>query len=140
MNPTATSRRFFLAIFALIPLIGGCQSSHPWTHSDAPDKSAKPLIAYVGTFSSALKDMLPTQVDLPPGNGHGIHFFRVDRQTGKLTTAGIVEMGTSPTCLAVNAAGTILYCANENEHVGPEKEGTISAFAIDGATGSLHLL
>ena len=24
--------------------------------------------AYVGTFSSPLKDVLPTQVDLPPGN------------------------------------------------------------------------
>ena len=38
-----------------------------------------PLFAYVGTFSSPLRDMLPTQVDLPPGNGRGIHLFRVDR-------------------------------------------------------------
>ena len=28
-----------------------------------------PLMAYVGTFSSPLRDTLPTQVDLPPGNG-----------------------------------------------------------------------
>ena len=34
------------------------------------------LIAYVGTFSSPLRDVLPTQVDLPPGNGRGIHSFR----------------------------------------------------------------
>ena len=66
-----------------------------------------PLIAYVGTFSSPLRDMLPTQVDLPPGNGRGIHVFRVDRGTGALAPAGIVEMGTSPSCLAVNDAGTI---------------------------------
>src|SRR6266571_5471546 len=26
-----------------------------------------PLMAYVGTFSSPLRDVLPTQVDLPPG-------------------------------------------------------------------------
>ena len=32
-----------------------------------------PLMAYVGTFSSPLRDTLPTQVDLPPGNGRGIH-------------------------------------------------------------------
>jgi hypothetical protein len=25
--------------------------------------------------------VLPTQVDLPPGNGRGIHVFRVDRET-----------------------------------------------------------
>jgi len=35
------------------------------------------LIAYVGTFSSPLRDVLPTQVDLPPGNGRGIHLFQV---------------------------------------------------------------
>jgi len=35
----------------------------------------RPLIAYVETFSSPLKDMLPTQVELPPGNGRGIHIF-----------------------------------------------------------------
>ena len=39
----------------------------------------RPLFAYVGTFSSPLRDVLPTQVDLPPGNGRGIHLFRVDR-------------------------------------------------------------
>ena len=37
-----------------------------------------PLVAYVGTFSSPLRDVLPTQVDLPPGNGRGIHLFQVE--------------------------------------------------------------
>ena len=55
-----------------------------------------PLLAYVGTFSSPLKDVLPTQVDLPPGNGRGIHIFKVDRTTGALAAAGVHEMGTSP--------------------------------------------
>ncbi len=45
-------------------------------------QSEKPLMAYIGTFSSPLKDTLPTQVDLPPGNGRGIHLFKVDRTTG----------------------------------------------------------
>ena len=31
------------------------------------------LLAYVGTYSSPLREVLPTQVDLPPGNGRGIH-------------------------------------------------------------------
>ena len=55
-----------------------------------------PLVAYVGTFSSPLRDTLPTQVDLPPGNGRGIHVFRADRSTGRLTPAGIVELGYEP--------------------------------------------
>ena len=45
---------------------------------------AEPLIAYVGTFSSPLRDVLPTQVDLPPGNGRGIHIFEVDRASGAM--------------------------------------------------------
>ena len=77
-----------------------------------PGAAAAPLVAYVGTFSSPLRDTLPTQVDLPPGNGRGIHLFHVDRATGALAPIGIAEMGTSPSCLAVNATGTRLYSAN----------------------------
>ena len=85
-------------------------------------EAAGPLIAYVGTFSSPLRDVLPTQVDLPPGNGRGIHLFQVNRATGAMTPAGIHEMGTSPSCLALNAAGTRLYSANETDRVG-ERQG-----------------
>ncbi|QDT57163.1 6-phosphogluconolactonase [Caulifigura coniformis] len=98
------------------------------------------LLAYVGTFTSPLKDVLPTQVDLPPGNGRGIHIFEVDQATGALKPAGIYESGSSPNCLAVNADNTRLFSTNETDHVGPSKEGTVSAFAIDPATGALTLL
>ncbi len=98
------------------------------------------LMAYVGTFSSPLKDVLPTQVDLPPGNGRGIHRFRVDRRTGALQAAGVFEMGTSPSCLAVNTAGTRMYSANETDRLGESKEGTISAFVMDRTEGGLTLL
>jgi 6-phosphogluconolactonase (cycloisomerase 2 family) len=99
-----------------------------------------PLVAYVGTFSSPLRDVLRTQVDLPPGNGRGIHVFHVDRATGAMTPAGLQEMGTSPSCLALNAAGTRLYSSNETDRVGDAKEGTVSAFAVDRADGTLALL
>jgi len=102
--------------------------------------SSRPLMAYVGTFSSPLKDVLPTQVDLPPGNGRGIHQLTVDRNTGATTPAGLYELGTSPSCLAVNANGTRLYSANETDRVGEGKEGTVSAFAINSADGQLTLL
>ncbi len=104
------------------------------------EEAARPLLAYVGTFSSPLRDVLPTQVDLPPGNGRGIHLFRVDRGTGALTPAGVQAMGTSPSCLALNAAGTRLYSANETDRLGKAKEGTVSAFAIDQTSGKLKLL
>ena len=99
-----------------------------------------PLIAYVGTFSSPLRDVLPTQVDLPPGNGRGIHLFQVNRATGAMLPAGIHEIGTSPGCLALNTTGTRLYSTNETARVGKDKEGTVSAFSIDRADGHLTLL
>lgn len=97
-------------------------------------------MAYVGTFSSPLQDVLPTQVDLPPGNGRGIHLFQVDRVTGALTPDGIHELGTSPSCLVFNDAGTHLYSANETDQVGAENHGTVSAFSVDRANGKLTLL
>jgi 6-phosphogluconolactonase len=98
------------------------------------------LLAYVGTFSSPLRDMLPTQVDRPPGNGRGIHLFRVDRATGALAPAGVYEMGTSPSCLALNASETRLYTANETDQAGENKAGTVSSFAINRTDGKLELL
>ncbi|EMI18104.1 6-phosphogluconolactonase [Rhodopirellula maiorica SM1] len=98
------------------------------------------LFAYVGTFSSPLRDTLPTQVDLPPGNGRGIHIFRINRDSGAMTPAGIYRMGTSPSSLVVSADGSRLYSANETDRVGNDKQGTVSAFAVDHPSGQLTLL
>ena len=57
-----------------------------------------------------------------------------------MTPSGVVEMGTSPSCLALNAAGTRLYSANETDRVGDDKQGTVSAFAVNRADGRLELL
>lgn len=137
MIHTDNSRRSFLktsaGIATAVPLVDGLVQAQA-------DEGAGALIAYIGTFSSPLKDVLPTQVDLPPGNGRGIHLFEVNRSTGELTSVGIQEMGVSPSCLAVNAAGNRLYSANETDRVGPAKEGTVSAFAINRANGKLELL
>lgn len=99
-----------------------------------------PLIAYIGTFSSPLKDVLPTQVDLPPGNGRGIHIFSVDRSSGRMMPVGHYELGTSPSCMAANASGTRLYSANETDRVGADKDGTVSSYSINRISGQLELL
>src|SRR5688572_17855482 len=136
MSPRAGSRRSFLkASTAVAGTSLVAEAQQPPTKEVGP-----PLLAYVGTFSSPLRDVLPTQVDLPPGNGRGIHLFRVNRTTGALTPAGVHEMGTSPSRLAVNADGTRLYSANETDRVGEQKEGTVSAFAVNRSTGALELL
>ncbi len=107
--------------------------------TDAAEKEP-PLIAYVGTYTSPLKNMLKTQVDLPPGNGRGIHLFHVNRTTGEMTPAGIHEMGTSPSALAFNEDKTILYSANETERIGETEAGSVSAFTINPADGKLTLI
>jgi 6-phosphogluconolactonase len=135
--PLAIPRRSFLKSSAM--MAGGAALMAGLLKAQAAEGKA-PLMAYVGTFSSPLRDVLPTQVDLPPGNGRGIHLFRVDRATGVLTPCGVYELGTSPSCLALNAAGSRLYSTNETDRVGENKEGTVSAFAIDRADGQLRLL
>jgi 6-phosphogluconolactonase (cycloisomerase 2 family) len=49
-------------------------------------------------------------------------------------------MGTSPSCLVLNAAGTRLYSANETDRATDSGEGTVSAFAVNPADGQLKLL
>lgn len=106
----------------------------------AQSASIRPLMAYVGTFSSPLGDVPPTQVDLPPGNGRGIHLFEVDRDSGALSPAGTFDLGTSPDCLVINAAGDRLYSSNETDRLGEARQGSISSFAIDPDDGQLTLL
>jgi 6-phosphogluconolactonase len=131
------TRRSFLKTTAAVAGAISFLEGGPAAHAD---EAGGALMAYVGTFSSPLRDVLPTQVDLPPGNGRGIHLFQVNRTTGALTAAGIYELGTSPSCLVVNSKGTRLYSANETDRVGDNKEGTVSAFSINRADGKLTLL
>jgi 6-phosphogluconolactonase len=137
MTQRHLSRRSFLE--TTIALAGVSPAAIRWS-AMRTDQNARPLVAYVGTFSAPLRDTLPTQVDLPPGNGRGIHIFDVDRSTGALTPSAVVEIGTSPSCLVVNPAGTRLYSANETDRVGADKHGSVSAFAVDRTGGRLQLL
>ena len=131
------SRRSFLK--TSVALAGTTALAADLIKAEANETSG-PLFAYVGTFSSPLKDVLPTQVDLPPGNGRGIHIFQINRQSGAMTPSGIYELGTSPSCLVLNSSRTCLYSANETDRVGDTKEGTVSAFSINRVDGQLVLL
>ncbi|MBL8817806.1 MAG: lactonase family protein [Planctomyces sp.] len=143
MQSFNSSRRDFLtasaSMVAAAVTVRTLQASH-YNSSPMSGPAEDRLFAYVGTFSSPLKDVLPTQVDLPPGNGRGIHIFEVDRSTGAMKPTGLFELGTSPSCLVINDAGTHIYSANETDRIGDEREGTVSAFSIDKSTGSLQLL
>lgn len=74
------SRRSFLKTSVAL---AGAASQLVGSRQARSDEASKPLMAYVGTFSSPLRDVLPTQVDLPPGSGRGIHMFQVNRATAR---------------------------------------------------------
>jgi 6-phosphogluconolactonase (cycloisomerase 2 family) len=132
------SRRSFLTVSSA--LAGGVPILATSLLTAQSGEAKGSLIAYVGTYTSPLQNVRPTQVDLPPGNGRGIHLFQVDRATGAMTPYGLYEMGTSPSALAFNVARTHLYSANETERIGDEEAGSVSAFAINPADGKLKLL
>jgi 6-phosphogluconolactonase len=78
------------------------------------------LTVYVGTYTG--------------GPSKGIYSFRLQPSTGKLTPAGLAAETSNPSFLAVHPNQRFLYAANEN------RDGMVSSFAIDPATGSLKLL
>ena len=76
MTQLDRSRRSFLKTSAGI--VGAMPLTAGLLHAQSNEANG-PLMAYVGTFSAPLRDVLPTQVDLPPGNGRGIHLFQSRR-------------------------------------------------------------
>lgn len=132
-----TSGRAGVLLWAGVLALAWCGADRA---TGAEAEATPPLFAYVGTFSSPLGDVLPTQVDLPPGNGRGIHCFRVDRETGAFESIGTFDLGTSPSSLVINAEGTRMYSANETDRVGDDGQGTVSSYSIDRETGQLTML
>jgi 6-phosphogluconolactonase len=70
----------------------------------------------------------------------GIYLVGFDTRTGALRQVGAVNAGANPSFLAIHPNGRFLYAVNEVEERGGKKTGGVSAFAIDGATGSLTKL
>jgi 6-phosphogluconolactonase len=137
-SPHPVTRRSFLKVAAGAALTGPGVAA--LVRAQTQPDPRPPLMAYVGTYSSAPVDTPPGKVDLPPGNGRGIHMFRVDRATGALTPAEIFEHTTSPSCLVFNAAGTRMYSTNATDMVDGGTSGSISAYDVDRSDGRLTLL
>ena len=86
-------------------------------------------IMYVGTYTRA-----PSK---------GIYAYRFQGATGALTpmgTAGLAAETENPSFLAVHPNQRFLYAVNEVSRYDGAAAGSVSAFAIDRATGGLTLL
>ena len=68
------------------------------------------------------------------GPSKGIYRFALDLATGALTPTGEPTESSNPSFLALHPRGGLLYAVNE------DREGAVSAFAVDAATGALAFL
>src|SRR4029453_2009523 len=87
------------------------------------------ILAYVGTYSSRGGQ----------NHGQGIHILEMNPSSGALAPKEIVRSESNPSWLTFNRDRTYLYSANElaDPNTG---SGSVSAYAVDQATGSLTLL
>ena len=83
------------------------------------------MLVYVGTVTP---------------NGKGIHLFEMNSSTGALKPIKVFEDIPSPTWIAFDANKTHLYAVNAVSNYNGMSTGSVSAFAVDEATGDLSLL
>src|SRR5579871_6885893 len=81
---------------------------------------------YVGTFTRT--------------GSKGIYAFRYNPSDGKATPMGLAAEASNPTFLAVHPNHRFLYAVNEDNEYQGQPAGSVSAYAINSATGALKLL
>jgi len=125
-----TSRRSFLqaaGAAALSPALA--RAGQRATHS-----GARRLLMCVGTYSS------PQGPEGAKGRGQGIYILEMDPASGALTQREVIPNDANPSCLALHPSGAHLYSANEVSNFGGGNSGSVSAYAVDSASGHLTLL
>ena len=75
-----------------------------------------PDVLYVGTYTN------------------NIHLVRMDRRSGDLLQVGVVDSGPRPSFIAIHPNRRVVYAVNEID------KGTVSAYAVEPATGGLTRL
>jgi 6-phosphogluconolactonase (cycloisomerase 2 family) len=127
----AVNRRRWVKAVTPVVLVG---SVHARAAQAGKSSKGKSLLAYVGTYSS------PQGPEGSKGRGEGIYLFRADAATGLLTPVERFKNDSNPAWLALNSARTHLYSANETNNYEGQRSGSVSAYAIDRATGRLTLV
>jgi 6-phosphogluconolactonase len=70
----------------------------------------------------------------------GIYAYRFDPKTAAIEALGVAAETPSPSFIIADPAGRFLFAVNEMGNPGGEPGNTVSAFAIDRATGKLTFL
>jgi len=85
-------------------------------------------ILYVGTYTE------------PQSPAKGIYAYRFDAATGKLAPLGLMAQTANPTFLALHPSGKYLYAVNEVNNFQGKSAGSLTAYAVDAATGKLKFI
>jgi 6-phosphogluconolactonase len=92
--------------------------------------------AYVGTYTADPTDPKSGQ----SSHGEGIYLVDVDGATGALSNPKLMAKMLSPSWITLSADHKFLYAVSEVASYGADKHGSVTAFAVDGATGALKKL
>jgi 6-phosphogluconolactonase len=95
------------------------------------------MLVYVGTYTEPIRFGTGKVLQ---GKGEGIYIFRMDQDTGALEPTGRTTGVANPSYLAFDATQRFLYAVNELKTYQDRPTGTVSAFAVDTATGELTIL
>jgi 6-phosphogluconolactonase len=83
-------------------------------------------MVYIGTYTGA--------------KARGIYLSRFDATTGRLAPAELATESENPSFLALHPTRPLLYAVNEIGTFEGESAGSVSAFAVEAATGRLTLI
>lgn len=98
--------------------------------------NAQAARAYIGTYTPD-----PAEPRSAMGNhGQGIYLVDADDKTGALSNPRLAAKLLSPSWIALSPDHRFLYAVSEVASYGPDKHGSVTAFAVDPATGALKEL
>lgn len=89
-------------------------------------ETGKELFVYVGSYNTAKRK--------------GIHAYRFDTTTGRLTSLGLAAEAVNPTFVTISRDGRFLYATKEVTRHEGKAGGAVKAFAIDRKTCKLRFL
>jgi len=117
-------RRFPTGFLCVAALAGSCGDSAPEPAHPGQPETPGHYLAFFGTFTRG------------EHGSKGIYVSRFDASSGGMSPFRLALEAEDPSYLAVHPNHRYLYSTNE---VGG-RNGTVSAYAIDSATGKLRLL
>jgi len=124
MLKTVRSRRDFLEA-AAPALLAGLVPASGLASALAAASQAHRRLAYVGSYTSAIDG---------GSNGQGIYLFEMDTRTGAFSRRRLVAKAPNPSWIVVHPSKKYLYAVNE---IVDQESGSVSAYAIEPATGDL---